>query len=204
MPYKRNSHNPNSSSARSGIVVGFLGSMALVGALLVFMYAVTFVPETTSIILSAVVMLAIGVFFAYILVGVVFKPFTFQRFGESVLWSAFAVAIIWLVNKTVPFTLGVTVIDVRLFSILMGVAEEAFFRLFLCNFIFRVTKSQMFAIVISGWVWAIYHIARYGGNMASMFVILAAGMGLGWVMLQSKMGDGVMFAHGVVNYLATS
>lgn len=181
----------------------FLGTMAIMTALLIFMYASTFQPETINLLTSGILLLVIGVTFAVIMVGIGLKPFSFDRFLESLLWTGLAFGIIYVVNRTVPFTLGVQVLNVQWYSVLMGVAEECFFRLFLTGFMYRVTHSKFFAIIIGAWVWTIYHMARYGGDAGAMIVVLCSGFALGWVFLQSRMGDPVVFGHALVNFFAT-
>lgn len=181
----------------------FLGVMAIVTALLIFMYASTFQPETINILTSSVLLLVIGTTFGMLLVGVRFKPFSFERLFESIIWTVLAFGIIYIVNKQVPFTLGVQVLNARWYAVLMGVAEECFFRLFLTGFIYRITDSKFLAISIGAGVWTVYHMARYGGETGALIVVLLAGFALGWVFLSSKMGDGVIFAHALVNFIAT-
>jgi len=183
--------------------VGFLGTIAIVLSLLIFMYYTTLETES-SILLSSVMLLVVGLLFAWIMVGVKFEPFELKRMFESILWTAMSALAIWVVNSRVPFKLDVGFMNTRLFSVLMGVAEESFFRLFLTTFMYKITKMSWLAIVVSSSTWTIYHIGRYGGDMGAFFVIFMAGLVLGFVMLYSKMADGVMFAHAVVNYLATS
>jgi len=194
----------HAASSNLPISIGFLGSMGIVGAVLVFMYASTFQPTVTDLLLSAVALLTIGLSLAYMLVGIRFLPFDLKHFGTSLIWTVFAVVMIFTVNRVVPFTLGVSVLNLRWFAVLMGVAEECFFRLFLCGFIEKVSRSKIFAIVISAFVWTIYHIARYSGNPSALWIVLFAGMGLGFTLVQSRLGDGVIFAHAIVNFLASA
>jgi len=184
------------------IQIGFLGTMSILAALMIFMYATTFQPETVTVLLSAVVLGVMGLVLAFIFTKIAFKGFDFSRFTEALLWTAFCVALIWIVNRQVPFTLGVTVLSLKWFAVLMGVMEELFFRIFLCNFIHRLTESSLFAIVISSFMWSLYHIARYGGSAGSYWIVFMAGLGLGFALLASRLGDSVIFAHAVVNYLA--
>jgi len=178
--------------------------MAIVLSLLIFMYHTTLEAEGSNIVLSAVILLVVGLLFAWVMVGVKFEPFQLRTMVESLLWTAMSAVAIWMVNRYVPFTLDVGFVSTRLFSVLMGVAEESFFRLFLTTFMYKVTKLSWLAIGISSATWTIYHIGRYGGDINAFFVIFMAGLVLGFVMLYSKMADGVIFAHALVNYIATA
>lgn len=180
----------------------FLGTMAVMTALLVFMYASTFQPETVNLLTAGILLLVIGLVFGVLFVGVGLKPFSFDRFLESIIWSVLCFAIIYIVNKKVPFTLGVQVLNARWYAVLLGVAEESFFRIFLTGFMYRITHSKFFAIILGAWIWTIYHMARYGGDAGALLVVLIAGLVLGWVFLTSMMADPVIFSHGAVNFLA--
>lgn len=181
----------------------FLGAMAIVTALLIFMYASTFQPATIDLLTAGVLLLVIGTTFGVLLVGVQFKPFSFERLFETILWTALAVGIMYIVNRQVPFTVGIDVLNARWYSVLMGVAEECFFRLFLTGFIYRISHSKFLAIVMGSSVWTTYHMARYGGDAGALLVVLLCGFALGWVFLESKIADAVIFAHGFINFLAT-
>lgn len=179
--------------------------MAIAFAVLIFMYATTFKTAETLTFVSAVLLLVIGLMFAWVMVGVKFEPFDFASLGESLIWTALCVGVIYMVNKEVPFRLDVQLpISLRLFSVLMGVAEECFFRLWLCGFINKSTLSSVLAIFVSSLVWTIYHIARYQGQAGAFWVIFFAGLVLGGALVYSKRADGVIFAHAFVNFLATA
>ena len=188
---------------RQSYSLGFLGGMAVVTALMIFLYAVTFLGETTTIIQNAILFLLAGVTMAFVTVGLRFQAFNLQTLGNSIMWTLVSIIIIWIIQVYAPFTLQVEVLNNQLFSVLMGVSEECFFRLFLCTFLKKITDSDFFSIVISAFTWAIYHIARYGASLNTLWVIGLAGCALGFVMLRSKMGDGPIFAHAFVNFMAT-
>jgi len=190
-------------SQRKPYVLGFLGSMAVVTAWLIFMYATTFQIDA-SIMVSAVMFVIGGLALAYIMVGLKIEPFDMRRLAESLMWTVISAVLIYIVNQTVPFRLDVGVMDNRLFSVLMGVGEECSFRVFLCAFIFKVTKNFWLATGISSASWTIFHIARYGGDIGAFFVLFIVGLLLGAVIIYSKMADGVIFAHALINYIATA
>jgi membrane protease YdiL (CAAX protease family) len=187
----------------SPYVVGFLGSIALVLSILIFMYCLTFSVDN-GLILSAVAFILVGVLFSYVTVGLRFEPFQVKGFVETVMWTVGSFVAIWIANHVVPIRFEALPIDGRMFAVLMGVAEECFFRLFLCTFVQKVTRSTLLSVVTSSLIWSVYHIGRYGGNVGALFVIFLCGLVLGFVMLQTRKPDSPMFAHGVVNYLAYS
>lgn len=182
--------------------IGFLGTVALIGAVLAFMYSTTFPSEHIWTIISAVLLCIIGLAFAFMMVGLKFDPFNMSHLVESIIWTAISVVAIWIVQKTAPFNLVVSPISTKLFSVLMGVAEECFFRVGLTTVFYKMTNQAWLAIIASSGIWTVYHISRYGGSGIGVFlVIFMVGCVLGWVMLSSKMGDGVIFGHAIVNFL---
>lgn len=191
------------SQKRRPYKIGFLGTMALIGSTLILMYAGTFPTENVWVIVQAVLFCVVGIVFAMFMVGLKIEPFNLRDAIDSIMWTAISFGAIYLVNKTVPFRLEVAPLSDRLFSVFMGVSEETFFRVWLCTFIAQWTKQDWLAIIISSGIWSLYHIHRYGaGGLHAFWILFFAGCVLGWVMLASRKGDGVMFAHAVVNFLA--
>jgi membrane protease YdiL (CAAX protease family) len=183
-------------------VVGFLGNIAVAFAILVFMYATTFNPENVNAFYVMVMLLIGGISLAVAMVGVRFETFNSKYFFETVLWSVLSFTMIFIVNRTVPVRIGISPVGETLFAILAGVSEECFFRLWLCTAAFKFTRSTLIAIIVSSLSWTIYHIGRYGGNWSVLLIIFGAGCVQGWIMLASRMGDGPIFGHMLVNAVA--
>lgn len=192
------------SQRQAPYTIGFLGNMALAAAVLVFMYATTFNPENVNSFYVMAFLIVLGTVFSMALVGLRFS-FDLKRLFESLLWGILSALMILLVNQVAPIRIGIGVSPVSefLYSVLAGVAEEIFFRLWLCAWIYRITHSMLLAIGISSGVWSIYHINMYGANLGVLFIVFMAGCVLGWILLQSKLGDGPIIGHMVVNALAT-
>lgn len=183
--------------------IGFLGSMAIVLAFLMFMYALTF--ETQGAFLYMALLGIAGLSLAFTMVGFHVGVFDFKRFGEALFWSAVSFGLIYLVNSMVPVRIDIGIpVNATLFAVLAAVCEELFFRVWLCTFTFKITQSMWFAAGLSGAGWALYHINRYGGSMNTLLIIGVAGFIQGWIMLYSRMADGPIFGHMLVNYLATA
>ena len=182
--------------------VGFLGNMAIATAILVFMYATTFNPENVNSFYVMALLIALGTVFAVATVGLRFSLDT-KRLFESLLWGVLSSLMILLVDRVAPVHLGLSPVNEFLFSVLAGAAEEVFFRLWLCTWTFRITRSTVLAVGVSSFVWSIYHISRYGANMNVLAIIFIAGCVQGWILLQSRMGDGPIVGHMVVNALAS-
>jgi hypothetical protein len=182
--------------------IGFLGNISIATAILVFMYATTFNPENVNSFFVMAFLIVIGAVFSIALVGLRFS-FDLKRIFESLLWGTLSSLMILLVNRVAPVRLGLSPVHELLFSVLAGVAEEMFFRLWLCAWIHRITRSMVLGIGISSGVWSIYHINRYGANMNVLFIVFLAGCVQGWILLQSRLGDGPIFGHMVVNAIAS-
>lgn len=190
-------------SNKQTYTVGFLGNMAIVTAVLVFMYATTFNPENVNSFYVMALLIALGLPLAVWSVGLRFS-LDKKRLFESLLWGVLSCLMILLVNQVAPVRLGLNPVNEFLFSVLAGVAEEVFFRLWLCASIHKITHSTILAIGVSSFAWSIYHIHRYGASMNVLVIIFLAGCVLGWILLQSRMGDGPIIGHMAVNGVASS
>lgn len=181
--------------------IRFFGIMSILVATLILMYGTTFRgdPEITQILLIATMMLTIGITFGALMTGLRFK-FWDMEIIETLLWTGASFGGILVVNQLVPIQFDVTGISPRLLGVLVGVSEELFFRVWLCGVASKF--NQWGAILGSSAVWSAYHIARYGGSFNVLFLIFVAGCMLGWIYLNTKVADGVIFAHALVNWFA--
>jgi len=166
------------------------------------MYATTFNPENVNAFYVMVLLLIGGISLGVGMVGLRFEAFDTKRLFETVLWALLSFTMIFIVNRAVPVRIGISPVGETMFAILAGVAEECFFRLWLCTVTFKFTKSMVIAILVSSLSWTVYHIQRYGGNWNVLLIIFGAGCVQGWIMLQSQMGDGPIFGHMLVNAIA--
>jgi hypothetical protein len=74
------------------------------------------------------------------------------------------------------------------FAILSGVTEEWLFRMWLCAWIYKITRSVFIAVPISSFLWAVFHIGRVSGELTgdvnimylAMFGMLMAGVALSY------------------------
>lgn len=190
------------SNGHRGFQIRFFGIISILVATIVLMYGTTFRgdSEVVSILLTSVTMLTIGLTFGVLMTGVQFKFFD-MRIVETILWTGMSFGGILLVNRLVPIRFDVTSgISEKWLGVLLGVAEELFFRVWICGFASKF--SHWGAIVGSSAIWSAYHIARYGGSLNTLLLIFVVGCLLGWIYLKSKVADGVIFGHALVNYFA--
>lgn len=193
--------------ARQPYTVSLFGQIALAGAILVYLFSTTFDPASFN---SFIVMLAIlitGVLLSAVMVGIRFIPFNTKSLMTDLLSTGVAFASIWVVNNIMPASLsaitatGDSPIGPISFGILSGVAEGWFFHLWLVAWINDVSGTPFIAVPASAICWAIFHIARYGGDMGMIWIIFAAGLPLGALTLYFRSNDGPTFGHMLVNAL---
>lgn len=193
-------------SERRGFQIRFFGILSIIVAVLVLMYGATFRgdPEVSAILLTATVMLGIGLTFGVLMTGITFK-FWDMSVVETLLWTGASFGMILVLQRIVPLTFEVTApISPRLLGVLVGVAEECFFRVFLCGVGYKLSNSELGASIGSGASWSAYHIPRYGDDPKILFIIFLVGCGLGYIYLKTRLADGVIFGHALVNYVAMS
>ncbi|MBA7496191.1 hypothetical protein ES702_06789 [subsurface metagenome] len=123
-----------------------------------------------------------------------------MRIYETILWAGMSVCAIYIVHRFVPLELIVTSpISIKWLNVLQGVSEECFFRVWLCGVASRY--SNFGAIVGSSAIWSAYHIARYGGSLSVLLILFCAGCILGWIYVNTRFADGVIFGHALHNYI---
>lgn len=189
-------------SQRKPYTVSFFGSIALALAVLMYLYATTFKPENVEAFYTMLLLLIVGVVLSTAMVGVRFIPFNFKSLGEDIVATGISAGSIFILNNTVKAEIGISPIGETAFGILAGVSEEWFFRLWLCAWIYKITKSATIAILISSGAWSIFHIARYGANPAMLILVFLVGIPLGAVTIYMRSADGSTFGHGMVNAIA--
>jgi len=192
------------------------GLIAIILALLIFLWDLTFIRKLSEYNLEDAVKLlgdlttacffiVGGLSLSYFLSGLQVNVFTVKNFVNSVVSTLVTVMVLFYVNTLVPIRFEIPLIDNQMLGVLIGVAEECFFRLFLCGMFWRITnQSTLIAVIGSSAIWTGYHIARYGGNFNILFVIFLCGCVLGLTFIYTRNGDGPVFGHAVVNYIVLS
>ena len=181
--------------------VSFFAQVALVGAAMLYLYSTTFDPDQVSHFFTMILILIIGIVLAYTMVGVKFVSFNWKTLMTDALSTIICVVSIVMVNRLVSINLGISPLSELAFGVLAGVAEEWFFRLFLCAWVYKITRSMLIAVPLSAMVWAVFHIARYGADMGNIWLVFFAGLPLGFVTLMFRSADGPTFGHMIVNAL---
>jgi len=89
----------------------------------------------------------------------------------------------------------------RMLGVLVAVAEEQFFRGALTNLFIRAVGSAG-AIILSGAVFSIYHLAVYGGQPITMAIVAGAGSILAFTAIRTGRVSTPMIAHVANNVVA--
>ena len=193
--------------ARQPYTVSLFGQIALAGAILVYLFSTTFNPTEISSFFTMVLILIAGVLLSAVMVGIRFIPFNTKSLMTDLLSTGAAFVSVYIVNNLVPLSLsaaeagGGSPIGPISFGILSGVAEGWFFHLWLVAWINDVTGTPFIAVPASAVCWAVFHVARYGGDMNMIWIIFIAGLPLGALTLYFRSNDGPAFGHMLVNAL---
>lgn len=184
---------------KKSFTIGLFGVLTLVGALLTVLWLMTFQdPESLFGTVETTFFLIGGLSLAYLMVGVRIEPFKFGNLFLTMLMTALNVICLLYIQSLQLMTFGTQ--D----ALLVGVAEECFFRLFLCGLVYRLTRNSILAVIFSSAVWSMYHVARYGGGFNILFIIFICGCVLGTSFIFSRNADSCIFAHGIVNVIASA
>jgi len=103
--------------------------------------------------------------------------------------------------KIPTYAVALSGVNASLYSILMAIAEEQFFRGFLANFLME--KGFFVGVVGSAMIFTVYHLAVYGTAMSALMFVLIGGMILAWVGERSGRLSVPMIAHMINNLIST-
>jgi membrane protease YdiL (CAAX protease family) len=91
-----------------------------------------------------------------------------------------------------------------LYSLLIAVAEEQFFRGALLNFLLSSFKGLAFlAIALNATVFTVYHFAVYQTSLGALAYVFVGGLVLAWVAWRSNRLSPSMLAHAINNLIAS-
>jgi hypothetical protein len=187
--------------------VSLFGTIALAGAVMIYLFSTTWAVENVNVFFTMFLLLLAGISLSYIFVGFRVAPFNFKTLFTDILATAAAFISVFYVNQVFPHSVAgidfsVSPVSATGFYVLSGVAEEWFFRAWLCCWVYKLTRSVFLAVPVSSFVWAIFHLARYGGSMNLIALVFVAGLPLGYLTLLFRSWDGSTFGHMIVNALA--
>lgn len=126
------------------------------------------------------------------------------------LWTALAVGVIAAGSFVAPLVLPsilmeayarLSLLDARLFGVLIAVSEEQFFRGFMAPYLANRLGFTL-GILSQGVLFGVYHFSVYGGNPQALLVVTTAGVALGFIALRTRRLSPVVLAHALVNFIA--
>jgi membrane protease YdiL (CAAX protease family) len=129
--------------------------------------------------------------------------------GDIMLWAVICLAVIAVTSfsvQTLPNLVGelsFSATNTVMYSILMAIAEEHFFRGAVTGYLLKVTDIPSIAILGSGAIFGVYHLAVYGTDPSSMIYVMVAGMVLSWAAYRTKRLSPGILAHVANNILST-
>lgn len=102
--------------------------------------------------------------------------------------------------EIIPFLANVELntTQATLYSILIAVAEEQFFRGFLANYLAK--QSMLLGIFGSAAIFTVFHLAVYGTVASTMFYVMASGLLLAYVGIRSGRLSVPMIVHIINNF----
>ena len=181
-----------------------ISQIFIIIAVMITLYLATF--QVTSVILFPVILLLSGFMLQFYvlrhieIVNHLTEERTLVSIGYYSALALVAIAISGYIAQNMPFEL--TGIDAYLFAYLMAISEEQFFRGFITNFFLLKLNNPLLAIVASGFVFCIYHLARYGTEPSALMYVFLGGCILSWVAYRSGRLSPVMIAHTINNLIA--
>ena len=188
---------------------------AFIIAILITIYLATY--QSSAIILFPATLLLAGMMMEYQLErkGTGFKKGdepetrqTRQLTTTTVYYSVIGFVGILVTGYTINVvkyitSLAITSYDAALFSSLMAISEEMFFRGFITDFLLTSIKLPYLALFTSAGIFTIYHLARYGTQIDSLIFVFAGGFILSWIAYKSRSLGPSIISHTLNNIIAT-
>lgn len=186
------------------IVFDFISISLVILAITLFLYSTTFRgTEIADLSMVAVVLLLAGLTMSF-LVGKVRIDFRLssRESLDVLVWTGVSMGAIFVVNLVRHLKFEVAPMDPRLFSILIGISEEMFFRVFLTAWLIMLV-GEMLGIMLGSSIWTVFHLFTYQTDPSALAVIFGAGLVLGYAFVKSRRASPVMLAHCSVNAVAS-
>ena len=98
--------------------------------------------------------------------------------------------------------LSLTGVNAMLYGVLMGIAEEQFFRGFITDWFLANMGNVWVALLASAGVFTAYHFARYGTSANALAYVFFGGLILSWTAWKSRRVSPSMLAHAGNNFIS--
>ena len=175
-------------------------------AIMITIYLSTF--ETTTIVLFPAILLITGLIMEFYLekkrevTDHITEKSTIKSVGYYTVLALFGIFLAgYAIEKFRP-PMELTGYDALLYSMLIAVAEEQFFRGFITDWLLSKIAQPHMALLASALIFTIYHFARYGTKPEALLYAFAGGFILSWVAYKSRRLSPCMLAHILNNAIA--
>ena len=177
---------------------------------MIVLYLSTF--QTTAVILFPAILLISGIMLQFFLlrkvetVDSVFQEETAWNIGYYTLVALAGIGLGNLISpalaKATPIQkMQLTGMDALLYSVLIAIAEEQFFRGAITNFLLTMLPPSM-AILGSAAIFTAYHLAVYGTELSALIYVFVGGAVLAFVAYRSGRLSPSILAHCLNNILS--
>ena len=179
-------------------------------AVMITLYLSTY--QTTTVALFPAVLLITGIVLQFFLlrrvetVDSVFEPETAWNIGFYTLLALAGIGLGSIISpalaKAVPVQkMQLTGMDAVLYSVLISIAEEQFFRGAITNFLLSMFPPSM-AVLGSAAIFTAYHLAVYGTEASALIYVFVGGAVLAFVAYRSGRLSPACLAHMFNNVLS--
>ena len=176
----------------------------LVSAFFYFIFATVWMGTTVGEVgLRAVTMVLAGMMFASF-----FRTFTFDfslsknEMRQLFTWTLISLAINLTINFALRKVMGAALDIPRSTAVFQGVGEEVLFRLWLFPWLYRMTRSDLLAAILTASAFTAMHFARYGADPLALMIVFGGGFILSYAVLQTRRLAAPMLGHCLINFLA--
>jgi len=175
-----------------------ISKMLIVAAMLLCVYLATF--ENSTLIMFPGILLTFGLIMEWFLekkredVSDSRDKGSWKEIGFYTVLSVGGMALVAWGTSYKPWMIMVPASGIA-YVVLMAISEEQFFRGFITDLLLSKFNRKILAVILAGFLFAIYHIAMYSTNPDAMLYVLAGGVILSWVAYRSRRLSPGMIAH---------
>lgn len=185
------------------VMIDLITINAIILTIILFMYAATWGTSLSLNFIFACVLIALGLAVS-LLIGLVKLGglSTLKYRNRMMLWLFICLGVVYILNWSTTWKSGASLsLDYMSSTVLIGVAEDVFFRSFITAWLIALT-GPFLGIILGSGVFTVYHTNRYGSDPNSMMITFGAGLVLGWAMHSTGSLTSSVLAHVIVNFAA--
>ncbi len=186
-----------------------ISHMCIVLALAITLYLFTY--ESTTLVLFPVVLLISGATMELwferkqeFVDDNITESKTLSRIGA---WTGIALAGMLVSGASITYvksniSMQLTGTGAILYSVLIAISEEQFFRGFITDWLLVRFPNPLLAILSSAAIFMVYHFMRYGTSIDALAYVFAGGFILAFVAYKSRLLSPLMLGHVINNIYA--